>query len=218
MGKPMLQIALDTLTVNEAFENVDQIKESIDIIEVGTILIASQGKSAIREIKDRYPDKIIIADGKIADAGAIFAKMYFDNGCDYTTAICAAETATIKSVLDAAKTYGADKDVQVELTTHFTWEQAKEWKEIGVEQVVYHRSRDAQAAGVNWTQKDIDTINKFDKMGFKVTITGGISLEDIEFFKDVNVYIFIVGRSVRDAASPKEAAQEFKNRIEKFYA
>ena len=217
MAKPMLQIALDTLTVEEAIKNVEQIQESIDVIEIGTILISSQGKSTIKEIRERFPEKIIVADGKIADAGTVFGEMFFSNGCDFTTAICAAETTTIKTVLDVAKKYGEDKDVQVELTSHFTWDQVNEWKDIGITQVVYHRSRDAQAAGVNWTQKDIDIIKKFDDMGFKVTITGGISLEDISFFKEINVYIFIVGRSIRNADSPAKAAKEFKGEINKYY-
>ncbi len=217
MAKPMLQIALDTLTIEEAIENVEKIKEYIDVIEVGTILISSQGKKAIKTIKERFPDKIIVADGKIADAGRVFGKMFFENGCDYTTAICAAETATIKTIMDVAEEFGPSKEVQVELTSHFTWEQVEEWKKIGVQQVVYHRSRDAQASGVNWTQKDIDIIEKFNELGFKVTITGGISLEDIEFFKGINVYIFIVGRSIRDAENPALEAKKFKDKIEKFY-
>ncbi|NQZ65902.1 MAG: 3-keto-L-gulonate-6-phosphate decarboxylase UlaD [Mycoplasmatales bacterium] len=218
MPKPMLQIALDTLTVDEAIENVEKIYKYIDVIEVGTILIASQGKKAIKEISNKYKDKIIVADGKIADAGSVFAMMFFDNGADFTTAICAAETQTIKSVLDTAKLYGKDKDVQIELTSNFNWKQVEEWKKIGIKQVVYHRSRDAQLAGVNWTQNDIKTIKKFDEMGFKVTITGGISLKDIEFFKDVNVYIFIVGRSIRDAENLSLEAQKFKDQIDKYYA
>ncbi len=217
MSKPMLQIALDTLTIEDAIKNVEKIHKYIDVIEVGTILIASKGKNAIKELSNKYKEKIIVADGKIADAGSIFAKMFFDSGADFTTVICAAETQTIKTVLDTAKKYGEDKDVQVELTTNFNWKQVEEWKKIGIQQVVYHRSRDAQLAGINWTQKDIDTIRKFDNMGFKVTITGGISLQDIEFFKDINVYIFIVGRSIRDAENPELEAKKFKDEIIKYY-
>jgi 3-dehydro-L-gulonate-6-phosphate decarboxylase len=120
MSKPLLQIALDTLTINEAIKNVQKIKEHIDILEVGTILLASEGKKAIKAIKDKYPTKIIVADGKIADAGQVFGKMFFEMGADYTTCICAAETATISSVLEVAKEYGPNKDVQIELTSHFT--------------------------------------------------------------------------------------------------
>ncbi len=216
--KPMLQIALDTLTIEEAFKNVDKIKEYIDVVEVGTILLTSQGKIAIKEIKKRYPNKIILADGKIADAGSVFAKMFFDNGADFTTAICAAETETIAGVQKVAKSYGKDKDTQVELTSHFTYDQVKEWVKVGIEQVVYHRSRDSQASGRKWGEKDINSIKKLMGMGLKVSLAGGVSIDDIKFFKDLDIYIFIVGRSIRDAADPNAAAKNFKLEIDKYWS
>lgn len=217
MALPLLQIALDTLTTEEAIKNVEKVKEDIDVIEVGTILISSQGKKAIKELSSKYPDKIIVADGKIADAGQVFGKMFFENGCDFTTCICAAETPTITSVLKIAKEYGSKKDVQIELTSHFTWEQAQEWIDAGVTQAVYHRSRDSQAAGVSWTDKDLFNIKKLSDMGFKMTVTGGITFEDIKIFKDIPIYIFIAGRSIRDAESPSEAAKAFKAEFAKYW-
>ena len=124
--KPMLQIALDTLTINEAIENIEKVKNYIDLIEIGTILISSVGKDAIKTIAKKYPEKIIVADGKIADAGTVFGNMFFGSGATYTTVICAAETPTIKSVLDVAKDYGVDKEVQIELTSHYTNNQVEE--------------------------------------------------------------------------------------------
>ncbi len=51
-------------------------------------------------------------------------------------------------------------------------EQAEAWCEAGIGQVVYHRSRDAQAADVAWGESDINTGRKLADMGFKVTDTG----------------------------------------------
>ena len=52
------------------------------------------------------------------------------------------------SALKEAAKRGAAHDVQIELTGYWTWEQAQQWRDAGIQQVVYHRSRDAQAAGV----------------------------------------------------------------------
>lgn len=79
--------------------------------------------------------------------------------------------------------------------------------------MVYHRSRDAQAAGIAWSEADIDAIRRLADMGFKVTVTGGLALEDLPLFKGIPIHVFIAGRSIRDAASPVEAAREFKRRI-----
>lgn len=216
MRKPLLQIALDTFSIEEAIKNVKQIEESIDIIEVGTILLAAEGKKAISAIKKEFPSKIIIADGKIADAGSIFANMFFEEGADFTTVICAAENPTISSVVKEAQK-SPNRDVQIELTNNFTWKQVEEWKKLGVSQVVWHRSRDSQAAGVKWNEKDIESINKLINLDYKVTITGGISVSDLAFFKDLPIYIFIAGRSIRDAKNPKLAAKEFKDEINKLW-
>ncbi len=44
--KPMLQIALDNLTIEDAIASAKKVEKYIDVIEVGTILIASEGKKA----------------------------------------------------------------------------------------------------------------------------------------------------------------------------
>ncbi|WGI36406.1 3-keto-L-gulonate-6-phosphate decarboxylase UlaD [Mesomycoplasma lagogenitalium] len=217
MSLPLLQIALDNLTIEDAINSVKKAAKYIDVIEVGTILLASEGKKAISEIKKHFPDKIIVADGKIADAGKVFAKMFFENGADYTTAICAAENATMADLVEYSKTFSDNKEIQVEMTTNFTWEQVEQWKKAGVPQVVWHRARDAQAAGVKWGKNDIETVAKLANLGFKVTVTGGVSVEDIKLFKDIPIYIFIAGRSIRDAENPELAAKEFKDEFKKYW-
>lgn len=217
MALPKLQIALDTLTIAEALEAAKKVYKYIDVIEVGTILLAAEGKAAISAIKAAFPDKIIVADGKIADAAKVFGKMFFDCGADYTTAICAAETATMKELVNIAKTYQPHKEIQVEMTSHFNWDQVQEWKAAGITQVVWHRARDAQAAGLNWSAKDIATVKELAEIGFKVTVTGGITVSDIKLFKDIPIYIFIAGRSIRDAQNPELAAKEFQDEFKKYW-
>ncbi|UWD34341.1 3-keto-L-gulonate-6-phosphate decarboxylase UlaD [Mesomycoplasma molare] len=217
MALPLLQIALDNLTIEDAITSAKKAAKYIDVIEVGTILLASEGKKAIKALKDAFPDKIIVADGKIADAGKVFAKMFYDNGADFTTAICAAENATMQDLVNFSKEYSPSKELQVEMTTNFSWEQVESWKKSGVPQVVWHRARDAQAAGVKWGQKDIEIVKKLANMGFKVTVTGGVEVEDIKLFKDIPIFIFIAGRSIRDAADPELAAKEFKDEFKKYW-
>ena len=50
-------------------------------------------------------------------------------------------------------------------------------------------------------------------MGFKVTVTGGLSLADLPLFRGIPIHVFIAGRSIRDAADPVAAAREFKRVI-----
>ena len=216
MSRPLLQIALDNLSSDEAISDAKKAIDYLDVIEVGTILLASEGKKAIKKIKASFPDKIIVADGKIADAGSVFAKMFFESGADYITVICAAETPTLKQTIEESKKF-TNKDVQVEMTTNFSWTQVEQWRDAGLNQVVWHRSRDSQKDGVKWDHNNISVIKKLADMGFKITVTGGIEKEDIKLFKDIPIYIFIAGRSIRDAVNPATAAKELKNEINKYW-
>jgi hypothetical protein len=123
----------------------------------------------------------VLADAKIADAGKILSRMCFEANADWVTVICCADINTTKGALEVAKEFNGD--VQIELTGYWTWEQAQEWRDAGIGQVVYHRSRDAQAAGVAWGEADISAIKRLSEMGFKVTVTGGLALEDLPLFQ-----------------------------------
>lgn len=180
MSLPMLQVALDNQSMSSAYETTRLIAEEVDIIEVGTILCVAEGVRAVRDLKALYPHKIVLADAKIADAGKILSRMCFEANADWVTVICCADINTTKGALEVAKEFNGD--VQIELTGYWTWEQAQEWRDAGIGQVVYHRSRDAQAAGVTWGEADISAIKRLSEMGFKVTVTGGLALEDLPLF------------------------------------
>ncbi|WP_431224630.1 3-keto-L-gulonate-6-phosphate decarboxylase UlaD [Serratia sp. L9] len=208
---PMLQVALDNQSMDDAYRTTRLIANEVDIIEVGTILCVAEGVRAVRDLKALYPDRIVLADAKIADAGHILSRMCFEANADWITVICCADINTTKGALAVAKEFGGD--VQIELTGFWTWEQAQQWREVGIQQVVYHRSRDAQAAGVAWSDADITAIKRLASMGFKVTVTGGLALEDLPLFQGIPIHVFIAGRSIRDAADPVAAAREFKRAI-----
>lgn len=215
--RPKLQVALDNTSLVDALEAVRPIGDIIDVIEVGTILHVAEGLEPVRCLRALYPDKLILADIKGADAGNLLADLCFDAGANWMTVICCAEIATMQGMLTTAQKHGVQKDVQVELYGDWTFEQAKQWYDIGLRQVVYHRSRDAQAAGKNWSEQDFFKIGKLCDMGFKVTVTGGLNVEDIALFKDYPIYCFIAGRGIRDAESPRQAAKDFVTEIAKYW-
>ncbi len=213
MSLPLLQLALDNKSLAEAFQSTRLLAPEIDIIEVGTILACADGMQAVRCMKAAYPDRIVLADVKAADAGSILSNMCFDNGADWMTVICCAPIATVESAMKEAQKRGGKYDVQIELTGSWTWEEAKNWHKVGIRQVVYHRGRDAQAAGQSWAKEDIDTISRLAEMGFHPSITGGLVIDDLQLFKGLPVKSFISGRSMREAPDPAAEARAFKARI-----
>lgn len=215
---PKLQVALDNTSLQAALGAISKIGDHVDVIEVGTILHVAEGLEPVRCLRALYPNKIILADIKGADAGGLLAKQCFEAGATWMTVICCAEIETMKGMLEVAHGYETDKDVQIELYGDWTFDQAKLWKEAGLSQVVYHRSRDAQAAGKTFGEKDFEKIEKLCDMGFKVTVTGGLAVEDLKLFKHLPIYCFIAGRSIRDAEDPAQAAQDFKSEIKKHWS
>ncbi|MEV4649659.1 orotidine 5'-phosphate decarboxylase / HUMPS family protein, partial [Saccharopolyspora sp. NPDC049357] len=66
-----LQVALDVATLEDALTLARQTAEHVDILELGTPLIKSEGLDAIKAIKAAHPDKLVFADMKTADAGEL---------------------------------------------------------------------------------------------------------------------------------------------------
>lgn len=206
---PLLQCAMDYISLPPALAMSLQVAPEVDIIEIGTPLCKAAGLDAIRFVRELLPDKLILADFKSPDVGGLEAKMAFDAGADMMTVIGGAALATVESALEAAKTAG--KEMLMELTgVRDIIARAEEWRQIGVERMVYHRGWDEQAFNRQWVDDDRRTIQQLIDMGFKVTVTGGITKETLAFFQPLDVAVVICGRGIRGAADPRQAAHEFR--------
>ena len=162
MGRPNLQIALDNSSLSSALQSISLAGPIVDIVEAGTILCLQSGMEAVRCLRALYPNKLIVADTKCADAGGTVAKNCCDAGADWMTVICCATLATMEAAMKEVK------ELQVELYGEWTFEQAKDWYRIGIRQVIYHQSRDALLAGDTWGEKDLEKFVRVpDLQGFQ---------------------------------------------------
>lgn len=205
----MLQLALDVLDLNDALEAARRARDSIEIIEAGTLLCLSEGMRAIRSLRAEFPEKTIVGDVRIVRAGRNIADMAFDAGANWVTVVGEAPMVSIEAAVKVAEIYGGE--IQVELNHGWTLEQAREWRQLGIEQVIYHSTAEVEAVGEGWPEKSLDTICRLALMGFKVTAAGGIEIETIPSFAGVPVFAFIAGRSVVKAPDPSVAARQFKD-------
>ena len=129
-------------------------------------------------MREVLPDKLILADFKSPDVGGLEAKMAFDAGADMMTVIGGAALATVESALEAARVAG--KEMLMELTgVRDILARAREWRQIGVERMVYHRGWDEQAFNRQWVEEDRTTVRQLIDMGFKITVTGGITKDTL---------------------------------------
>ena len=216
MSRPKLQLALDTFDLPSALAPIQQAKNHIDVVEAGTILCYAEGMHAVRALRALYPEKILLADVRIAEAGSIIAKLAYEAGADWVSVVSGATLTTLAVVLDVAKKHGGE--VQLELIDGWTWEDAAQWRELGVQWVITHRSRDGEAVeNLSWKERDFDEMRRLSEMGFKVSVAGGVKTEDLPRFKGIPVDLFTVGRAIREADDPAVAARDFQDAIAQTY-
>ena len=100
-----LQLALDDITLENAVKLVDEVQDYIDIIEIGTPMVIEYGMNIVRTMKEHFPEKEILADLKIMDAGYYEAEEALKAGADYITVLGVTDNLTVKGCVDAANAY-----------------------------------------------------------------------------------------------------------------
>lgn len=219
MSIPNLQVALDHSDLKGAIKAAVLAGNDVDIIEAGTVCLLQVGSELVEILRNLFPDKVIVADTKCADAGGTVAKNNAIRGADWMTCICSATLPTMIAAHKAIRDERGDKGaIQVELYGDWSYEQAQEWLDAGIEQVIYHQSRDALLSGESWGEKDLTKVKKLSDMGFKVSVTGGLNIETLDLFKGLDVYTFIAGRGITEAENPAEAAKKFKQKIHEIWS
>ncbi|API92247.1 3-keto-L-gulonate-6-phosphate decarboxylase [Virgibacillus pantothenticus] len=212
MSRPKLQLALDNHDLSSSLAAAQKSQSQVNVMEVGTILAVENGMKAVRIMKSLFPDHIVLADIRIIKAGGKLAKLAFDSGADWVTVISDASKDTIEAVVKEVKSR-ENKDVQIEINQTFTNEQTEYWRSLGITQLIYHRSSEVVEEEEKWSPEVINELKSLADKGFQLSITGGLSVDEIKLFKDVPVYCFIAGRKIANSPNPFQAAKEYKDEI-----
>lgn len=202
-----LQIALDTLTLEECITLMDEVRESVDVIEVGTPFVIEEGMVPVRELKKRYPEKEVLADVKIMDAGEYEADKCFEAGADIVTVLGVSNDATIEGVVKSAKKYG--KKVMVDMIAVKDLEtRTAELDTMGVDYICVHTAFDIQATGKN-PLDELIVVNKIVKNA-KSAVAGGVKLATIDAIVSEGAGIIVVGGAICNAQDRATMAKEMK--------
>jgi len=188
-----LQIALDTLTLDESLELLEEIVKQIDIIEIGTPFIIEEGLLPVRVFKAKYPDVTVLADVKIMDAGYYEAEKCFKAGADIVTVLGAAHDETILGAIKAAKEY--DGKIMVDMIAVGDLAQrAKEIDDMGVDYICVHTAFDKQSDDVN-PLAELELINKTINKA-KAAVAGGLKLSTIAAVVQIGAEVIVVGGGI----------------------
>ncbi|WP_413533188.1 3-hexulose-6-phosphate synthase [Empedobacter brevis] len=204
-----LQVAIDLLTTEAALELAAKVAPYVDIIELGTPLIKAEGLKVITAMKSAHPDKLVFADMKTADTGALEAEMAFNAGADLVTVMGAVDDATIKGAIEAAKKAG--KKVVVDtIGVKNRVERAKEVTAFGVEFVELHAGLDEQALPGYSVQT---LIEEGKKSQVPFSVAGGVNINTIKDVVAAGAAVAVAGGAIYGAEDPAVAAKALKDAI-----
>ncbi|MDF0726337.1 orotidine 5'-phosphate decarboxylase [Cytobacillus sp. S13-E01] len=206
-----IQLALDRLNKEQCFRILKETKESVDWIEVGTGVIKEYGMSIIRDIKEAYPDKIIVADMKTCDAGKHEAIQAFEAGADITTVMSFSADKTITDSLDVARTYR--KKIMIDLLGVTQQQRMVELSDFGVDLVSLHFGKDMQLEGELHTDL-FSLVQDFSE--FEVAVAGGIDLHSLPEILKKKPETIIVGSAITKATDCSEVALKMKGMINEY--
>jgi 3-hexulose-6-phosphate synthase len=206
-----LQLALDVCTIEDGIALVESVRDYIDIIEIGTPLIIEHGLRPVALFKDRFPEKSVLADVKIMDAGEHEAKLCFAKGADIVTVLGVAHDSTITGVVKAARAFG--KQVLVDMIdVHDIAKRALEIEKLGADFLCVHTAFDIQSTGVN-PLDELRLIKAVLTVG-KAAVAGGVKVATVGDIVLENPEIIVVGGGITSQSNPVDAAKRIKEIME----
>lgn len=206
-----LQLALDFTTIEDSIKILEEVKDLIDIVEIGTPFLLQDGLKAVRRLKEAFPDLTVLADLKLMDAGAQEAEMAFDAGADLITVLGVSDDSTIRGTVDVAERY--DKEVLVDMINVKDIKQrAIELDQLGVDYLCVHTAFDLQSTGKN-PLEELRTVSELVNKS-KIAVAGGVKMETLQQIVTMNPDLIIVGGSITGKKNKREAAAEMKAVIE----
>jgi 3-hexulose-6-phosphate synthase len=174
--EPIVQVSLDVETVEHALELAEvAVRAGVDWLEAGTPLILGEGLHAVRALKERFPDKPLVADLKTMDGGYLEAEMMARAGADMVVVMGVAHPATIRAVVRAARDYGIEVMGDV-LAAPDKVACARMMEEIGVDYIIVHTGFDERREVVGASPLD-DLGAVVEAVSVPVQAVGGLSIE-----------------------------------------
>ena len=208
--KTTLQVALDLLNEHRALAiATDSVKGGADWLEVGTPLIKSEGMEVVRNLKDMFPKKTLVADMKTMDTGAFETEMAAKAGADVVCILAAADDSTIKDALKSARKYGTKVMVDL-IGVNDKVQRAKTLEKMGVDYLCMHIGIDEQMIG----KKPVDILTSVvENTDIPVAVAGGINSETVVDVVNAGASIVIVGGAITKANDVTKATRDLKKAI-----
>lgn len=208
--KRYIQVALDVSELKRAKEIA---KEAVcggaDWIEAGTPLIKSEGMNAVRELRELFPENVILADMKTMDAGAVEVEIAAKSGADIVIILGGADDSVITEALQSAKKYGVRIMVDL-LSVKDPEKRVSELENLGVDLINVHVGIDQQMTG----KSPLDVLKRISESSrSEIAVAGGLRPETAAQAVKYGADIIIVGSYITNSGNVKKSAEEIKKYV-----
>lgn len=205
-----LQLALDIADLDKALKIACEVEKYADIIEIGTVLIYKHGEEVIKKFKERFPQKTILADAKIADSSKDAVEIFAQAGADWITVLGGIPKNIIHNACSTAHELG--KKIMLDLIdAHSPGQLALESKSLGVDAMLFHRSTTEDGQNIFAEQWEMVKGNT----PLPIFITANINKDNFAEFLSIGASGIVLGRAITSAANPEEEITYFSNIIGK---
>ena len=208
--KPILQVALDLLNADRAITIATAaVKGGADWLEAGTPLIKSEGMDIIRQLREHFPGKTLVADMKTMDTGALETEMAAKAGADVICLLAASDDSTIRDAVKSARKYGVKIMIDL-IGVPDPVKRARELEQLGVNYLCIHVGIDEQMHGEG-PRNVLGSLVK--QTHLPIAVAGGLNSETVADMIRVGACIIIVGGAITKAKNVTEATKTIKKAI-----
>lgn len=212
MNRPVLQVALDLVELERALTIAGEaVAGGADWLEIGTPLIKSEGMRAVTSVQSAYPDRIIVADMKTADTGAIEVEMAAKSGADIICVLGASDNAVIAESVRAAHKYGVRIMADL-ISVPNPSVRANELEQLGVDYICAHTGIDQQMTGTD----SLELLQKvIREVSIPVAAAGGITDSTASGAIAVGAGIVIVGGAIIRSSDVTGSTRRIREAIDR---
>ena len=200
-----IQLALDRVSIEDAVAIIEEAKEHIDIIEIGTSLFLDYGQESLLTIKESF-DHTILVDIKTMDEAEYEFRRVFENGADIATVMGASAIETIRICQQTALEF--NKDYMID-SLEINDEKIQSLTEFEDAIICLHLPKDKKGD----LKKFVENFTKKHQLTNRLAAAGGIKLEDIPYLKEAGIDIVVVGSAITKSDNIGQAAKAFKESI-----
>jgi 3-hexulose-6-phosphate synthase len=205
-----LQLALDVSDVDRALSIARAVRDQVDVIEVGTPLLLAEGTTAVSELSQAHPEKPIVADAKIVDAGRYEAELMFDAGGDAVTVLSAAAEPTIRRVVETAQE--RDGAVVLDTINADVVDSLERAERAGVDSLLVHRGTDQTQVDGRGPVGDLRRIA--DLADLPLAVAGGLNEDNVNRVVELGATTVVVGSAISRASDPAAVASRIRATME----